>query len=296
MMKKILLLLVCSLMLGSAAFAQEMPLTESYFVNKYALSPSYAGNNSQSGYLFASYLQYWMGVSDAPQTLRLSYNTGFKGRKLGLGGNIIMDKAGIFRTLYARATYSYRLKVSSSQAILFGLSAGFIKNSDNFSEFINNPIYSSDPALSNQYVSPKAKFVSDISMVYTRKDFQIGAMVSNINFGKNYSNATITNYSPELTYQFHAFYTIPFNDRWNLTALAIYRGSKNIRKQFEIGAQVKYLHKMWASMSFLGENILSFGFGLNVSKSILLNYNYNYAEGVDFNALRIHEITLGIKL
>ena len=136
MMKKILLLLVCSLLLGSEVFAQEIPLTESYFVNKYALSPSYAGN-SENGYLFASYLQYWMGVSDAPRTLRLSYHTGFKARKLGLGGSIIMDKAGIFQTLYARATYSYRLQITHSQEILFGLSAGFIKNSDNFSQFIN---------------------------------------------------------------------------------------------------------------------------------------------------------------
>ena len=294
-MKKILLLLVYSLLFGSAAFAQEMPLTESYFVNKYALSPSYAGN-SENGTLFASYLQYWMGVSNAPRTLRLSYHTGFKARKLGLGGSIIMDRAGIFQTFYARATYSYRLQLARSQKILFGLSAGVIKNSDNFSQFINNPMYSSDPAMSNQYVSPSAKFVSDVSMVYARKNFQLGAMVSNINLGKDYSSATITNYSPALTYQFHAFYTIPSNDSWQMTALAIYRGSKNIRNQYEIGAQVKYLNKMWANASFLGQNILSFGFGLNVSKAILLNYTYNYAEGVDFNALQIHEITLGIKL
>ena len=294
-MKKILLLLVYSLLFGSIAVGQEIPLTESYFVNKYALSPSYAGN-SENGYLFASYLQYWMGVSDAPRTLRLSYHRGFKARKLGLGGSLIMDKAGIFQTLYARATYSYRVKLSRSQEILFGLSAGFIKNSDNFSEFINNPVYSSDPALSNQYVSPKAKFVSDVSMVYTRKHLQVGALLSNINIGKNYTSAITTNYSPELTYQIHAFYTIPFNESWQMTTLAIYRGSQNIRKQFEIGAQVKYQNKMWASVSFLGENILSFGFGLNVSKSILVNYTYNYAEGADFNALQIHELTLGVKL
>jgi len=49
-MKKRLLLLMVTVLLFATTYAQQAPITESYFVNKYALSPSYAGN-SENGYI-----------------------------------------------------------------------------------------------------------------------------------------------------------------------------------------------------------------------------------------------------
>ena len=291
-MKKKHLLLLGTMLLASVAFSQQTPLTESYFVNKYALSPSYAGN-SENGYLFTSYLQYWSGISDAPHTLRLSYHQGFKEKKVGLGANIIMDKAGAFQTFYGKATYSYRLKINTDEAIFFGLSAGIIKSSVNFSQFMSDPVYNSDPSLSaNDFIS-KAKFVSDISAVYAQKNFQFGVLLSNINFGKNYANESLARYSPFLIYQIHAFYTVAVNDQWKMKSLAIFRAGKYMRNQIEIGAQMKYNDLFWGTFAFRGENVFSAGFGINVNKSLLINYSYNFNVGNNFNALQIHEVTLG---
>ena len=294
-MKKRHLLLLGTLLLASVAMAQEVPMTESYFVNKYALSPSYAGN-SENGYLFASYMQYWIGISDAPRTLRLSYHQGFKKKKVGLGGNIIMDKAGAFQTFYGKATYSYRVKLSRHEHLLFGLSAGVIKSSINYNEFMNNPVYASDPSLTANDLHTKAKFVSDVSVVYTRKHLQLGALVSNINFGKNYANEALAKYSPFLIYQLHAIYSAAFNDQWKMHALAIFRAGKYMRNQFEIGAQVKYTDLLWGTVAFRGENVFSVGFGIHITPSILINYNYNFNTGNNFDALQTHEFTLGVKL
>lgn len=294
-MKKILILITVSLLFGSSILAQQVPMTESYFVNRYALSPSYAGN-SENGYLMASYMQYWSGISDGPKTLRLSYHQGFKEKKLGLGGNIIMDKVGAFQTFYGMATYSYRLNLDAKDRILFGLSAGLIKSSVNLTQFMNDPIYSSDPTLTHNDLNTRAKFASELSLVYVRNQFQLGVMFSNINFGNNTYKQSLKNYSPFLTYQVHAFYTIPFNEMWRITTLAIYRGGKNIRNQFEIGGQLKYSNRLWFSLAFRGENIFSTGLGLNISKKVMINYSYDFATGKSFNALQIHEFTLGIKL
>ena len=295
-MKKRLLLLSAVLLFSLGAFAQQIPLTDSYFINKYALSPAYAGN-SENGYLFANYLNYWTGISVAPKTLRLSYQNGFKNKKIGLGGNIISYKAGAFQTFLGMASYSYRLKLSSSDKILFGLSAGFIRNSVNLSEFMNNPLYSSDPALSQNDLAPRTRFASEISMVYVLNNFQVGMLFSNTNFGENAYTQNITHYNPLSIYQFHALYTIPFiDDIWKFSALAIYRGGKNIKNQFEIASQVKYSNKLWASLGFHGQNMFSIGAGLRVSKSIIINYNYNFPAGSNFPALQIYEFSLGIKL
>ena len=294
-MKNRLIIILVFLLASTVMYGQQMPLTESYFVNRYELSPSYAGN-SENGYLFASYLQYWNGVNGSPQTLRLSYHNAVKSKKIGLGGNIMMDKSGIFRTFYGMATYSYRLKISTKDKILFGLSAGLIKNSIDFSAFANDPNFNSDPAVIQKDVNSKAKFISDLSAVYVHGNFQAGVLLSNISFGDySYKEASV-HYNPFLNYQFHAFYTVPFAKKWDLTSMAIYRGGNLFRNQFEIGAQVKYSNKFWGDIDFRSENIFGVGLGLAVSKSIVVNYNYNFPSGVDFNALQIHEFTLGVKL
>lgn len=295
-MKKLLLLLSAALLLSMGCFAQQIPLTDSYFINKFALSPAYAGN-SQNGYLFANYLTYWTGISEAPKTLRLSFQNGIKSKKIGLGANIITYKAGAFQTFLGMASYSYRLKLSPSNKILFGLSAGFIRNSVNLSEFMNNPLYSTDPALSQNDLAPKTRFANEISLVYVLHHLQVGMTFSNTNFGENAYSQSLIHYNPLSIYQFHAFYSFPLsNDTWNITALAIYRGGIHIKNQFEIASQFKYTNKFWASISFRGQNMFSIGAGLRISKYIIINYNYIFPSGNNFPNLQMYEFSLGLKL
>jgi hypothetical protein len=81
-----------------------------------------------------------------------------------------------------------------------------------------------------------------------------------------------------------------------MKSLAIFRAGKYMRNQIEIGAQMKYNDLFWGTFAFRGENVFSAGFGINVNKSLLINYSYNFNVGNNFNALQIHEVTLGVKL
>ena len=76
--------------------AQQMPVSENYFMDKYGLSPSYAGHFNQ-GSLFTSFRSDWSGITGGPKTLRLSYSDLIMANA-GYGGKIIYDKAGIFDT------------------------------------------------------------------------------------------------------------------------------------------------------------------------------------------------------
>ncbi len=121
-MKK-LAIIITAIISGVTLYAQQMPLSENYFMDKYSLAPSYAGNFNQK-FLFMGYRSDWSGVSGGPQTLRLSYNDKLM-QNAGYGGKFIFDKAGIFKQIIIMGTYSYKVKLVDNHYVLFGLSAGF---------------------------------------------------------------------------------------------------------------------------------------------------------------------------
>jgi len=143
-MKKAIIIII-GIISGATLFGQQMPLSENYFLDKYSLSPSYAGNFNNK-YLFMGYRSDWSGIDGGPKTLRLSYNDVYK-QNMGYGGKLIYDKAGIFKQTVLLGTYSYRVKIAEDHFIMFGLSAGFYSNTLNLKDYYNDPKYTLDPAL-----------------------------------------------------------------------------------------------------------------------------------------------------
>ena len=172
-MKKISVILV-TLLSGITCYAQQSPLSESYFLDKYSLAPSYAGNFN-SKFLFLGYRSDWTGIAGGPKTYRLSYNDIIM-QNTGVGGKIIYDKAGIFNQLYIMGSYSYNVMVSNDHHILFGLSAGVYHNTLNLYDYYNDPKYSLDPSLIQQDVRSKLKFMTDVSVVYTWQGLEAGLL------------------------------------------------------------------------------------------------------------------------
>jgi type IX secretion system PorP/SprF family membrane protein len=163
-MKKLIVILTL-IFTGVTAYSQQTPLSENYYMDRYSLSPSYAGNFN-TRYLITGYRSDWSGIDGGPKTLRISYNDIFPFMaNAGYGGKIVYDKAGIFSQLYLLASYSYNLKVNDDHHILFGLSGGLYKNRLNLLDYYNDPNYTIDPVLINQDIKSKLKFMSDFSAV-----------------------------------------------------------------------------------------------------------------------------------
>src|SRR3989337_1467894 len=97
-MKKLLTISAGTLMVTLLS-AQQIPISENFFMDRYSLAPSYAGNHNAK-YLIMGYRSDWTGIDGGPKTARLSYNDLFPFMKnAGYGGKIIYDKAGIFSQL-----------------------------------------------------------------------------------------------------------------------------------------------------------------------------------------------------
>lgn len=294
-MKK-LLLISATLLILAAANAQQSPLSENYFLDKYSLAPSYAGNFN-TRYLFLGYRSDWTGIPGGPRAFRISYNDVFPYvENTGFGGKIIYDKAGIFRQLYIMGSYSYNLKIAEDHHILFGLSMGFYHNTLNLIDFYNDPGYNLDPSLIQDDVSSKVKFMSDFSLVYTWNGIEAGLLFSDMSFGDATYKEVNVKYNPLSNFQFHTTYRRDFTEGWTLEPLLIIRGGKDIKTQFELASQVTWQDKFMGSLVFRDPGILGFGFGANIDKGIKLAYHFNFATNVGLGIFNNHEITLGVNI
>ena len=122
-MKHFFTTLLVIVLISPMAFSQQLPATDEYLLNRFSLSPANAGIDNGFG-AFSSLRQNWVGIAGAPQTQTISFNGPLNEGKMGFGGNITMDQAGIFRQMQASLDYSYIVKISDKQNIRFGIAAG----------------------------------------------------------------------------------------------------------------------------------------------------------------------------
>ncbi|NMC41214.1 MAG: PorP/SprF family type IX secretion system membrane protein [Bacteroidales bacterium] len=276
--------------------AQQTPLSENYFMDRYSLSPAYAGQVNP-GMLVTGYRSDWSGISGGPKTLTITYNDLLPVMNgAGVGGKLVYDKAGIFGQLYLMGSYSYRVEAAAGHFIMFGLSAGLYHNSINLTDYYNDPGYNIDPALVQADVKSKLKFMSDISVAYNWQNLDAGFLFSNISFGDASYREVALKYNPLSNFRFHASYHYNINEDWAVTPLIILRGGKYIKSQFEMAAQVMWIKKVWGTIVFRDPGIFGFGLGGKILSGISLGYNFNMATNVALNAFNSHEFALGINI
>ena len=276
--------------------AQQTPLSENYFMDRYSLSPAYAGQVNPK-MLVTGYRSDWSGISGGPRTLTITYNDLLPVMNgAGVGGKIVYDKAGIFGQLYVMGSYSYRIEAAEGHFIMFGLSAGVYHNSINLTEYYNDPGYNIDPALVQNDIKSKIKFMSDISVAYNWQNLDAGFLFSNISFGDATYKEVALKYNPLSNFRFHASYRYDINDDWALTPLLILRGGRYIKSQFEMAAQVMWIKRVWGTLVFRDPGIFGFGLGGKIINGISLGYNFNMATNVALNAFNCHEISLGVNI
>ena len=294
-MKKILTILA-GILISTALKAQQIPISENYYMDKYTLAPSYAGNYN-ARYLFMGYRSDWTGIDGGPKTVRVSYSDLLPFMKnAGYGGKIVYDKAGIFSQLYILGSYSYNLQVNQDHHIMFGLSMGIYRNRLNLLDYYNDPKYTIDPALISLDINSRLKFMSDFSAVWTWKGAEAGFTFSNISIGDASYKEVDLKYNPLANYQFHATYLYGISEDWDLAPLLIVRGGKYIKSQFEIATQVMYLKRFWGSLVYRDPAVIGFGLGASIDKGLKIAYNFNFATNVVMGAFNNHEITLGLNI
>jgi type IX secretion system PorP/SprF family membrane protein len=122
-MKKIHnILAIALLLISSAAMAQQETAYSFYRQHMNLVNPAYAGMDSVT-VATSTLRKQWTGVANAPETQALSFGTSL-GKKVGLGMTVISDKTFIEKQTYVSVDFSYKLKMSETADVYFGIKAG----------------------------------------------------------------------------------------------------------------------------------------------------------------------------
>jgi type IX secretion system PorP/SprF family membrane protein len=116
--------LFCSaLFVPQRACAQQDPMYTMYMWNTSSVNPGYAG----SADLFTVtglMRQQWVGLDGAPNTQTLTAHTPLKEPSLGVGLSVVHDQVGPVNNTLIFADVAYRMQVTESARLAFGLKAG----------------------------------------------------------------------------------------------------------------------------------------------------------------------------
>ncbi len=282
------------LMITGVVSAQQFPFMEGYGINKFSLSPSYAGlYNSKT--LFIDYRSDWAGVSGGPATYEMSYSDRFSD-KVGLGGRFVYDKTDIFKQTLILGTYTYEVQIARDHILNFGLSAGFFRNSIDLSKYYSDEDYVDDAVLMDGSDKSKIKFATDISALYRYGDIEAGILFSNVMFGTaKYGDADLS-YKPFKNYLIHASYDYEIDRSWTVKPTVIFRGGQHVPSQFEISPLVVWNEKFWGTVVLRTGGLYGISFGMEAYDGVLINYSYNLSSSVALNTFGSHQLSLGLRL
>lgn len=108
---------------GKTSYAQQDPMYNHYMFNAMAINPGYTGLKGYPRISSLSRLQ-WAGFDGAPKTQYISYDMRLPKKNLGLGMNVVYDKAGPSQTTHMFANIAYHLQVAEESFLSMGIRAG----------------------------------------------------------------------------------------------------------------------------------------------------------------------------
>jgi type IX secretion system PorP/SprF family membrane protein len=296
---------------GYYSLAQNYPVYNSYYINRYLYNPAEALTDYT--YIFVNHRRQWTGVEGAPVLSTINVSTSFKNSHAGVGGKVSSFKRGLLNTTDLSLTYAYGFPVNRKNSLFFGLSAGAITNSIDVNK-ISDP---NDPVVAG-YLANNIQPTANFGMLYrSASGFNLGVILPQL-FAPAYNASS-------------SFSGTTFSALDNIIVTAYYRhltdGKMMIKKKKGIRAKVK-ANDVVSPLEFyvtykyekIGTSQVELLAKLNLSENFWLGgayrqgYGFSGITGISFNKFILsysyelggqpepgfssgtHEIQLGLKL
>jgi type IX secretion system PorP/SprF family membrane protein len=297
-MKRLYLIIILAVFgISNFAFGQQYPYYYQYILNKYTLSPAYAGLYGIPE-AYVSYRQSRLNTNYTPKTLDFNMNAPIA-KKVGLGINVLNDKSDIFTNTYATASYTYHLQVAEKHFIDFSLLGGFNQKKIDLSGLsgINDPnVYDpNDPLTKGNRELNQTSLLLGGGLMYRFQKLNIGAWSPGLN------GTSMKLQSFKKHFIAYASYDFKLNDSWNLEPIAEVKITENSPLNFDVSAVARYKEKYLAAVTFKRNTILGISLGGEITKNVVFMYSYDMPlpatedRGVLGNSYGGHEVTLGYR-
>lgn len=275
----------------SSAIAQQTRQTNLYGYNKFALNPAYAGYSGCTEVNF-SHLNQWVKVDGAPLTSFLSANTRF-GKSLGVGANILIDKAGMLQQVNASGAVSYGLTFAKEHHVRLGLSAGYFQMRVDPTNAI--AIQQGDVIVDGGVQSSSA-LNTEAGILYAFKGLEFSfASKQLIETRSSLSYTNLDGYGLKRHLIGYLGYDILLNRSFTLTPNVKYKGI-NAVQQYDFNADLNYNDFIYGGLGYRTGVGLVGRVGVNIRKFFFVGYAYEMPmQNIASYSSGSHEFALGIK-
>lgn len=327
-MKKILVLVSCVAFVGSS-FSQQMPQYSQYLRNQFMVNPAAAGVYDFVDVTVGGRWQ-WIGFGDEPRTAYLSvtspvsskpkpkYNPALRissgpvrnpeiktGKlKHAVGGQLIADQYGAFRTMTVAGTYALHMPISKNYNLSFGTRLGltnntFLKDKAQTLNIVDATQGYSDLTYDQFAANNSSKWIMDLGLgfyLYSQKAF-FGISADRLTKDMVEFGSGTANFNTQMHFNATAGYKIPLNENLSLTPALLAKFMSPAPVSVEGSLQLEYKEWLWAGVSYRHKDAIIGMVGLNINEMFKFGYSYDFSLSRfnDFSGGG-HEIVLGIML
>jgi type IX secretion system PorP/SprF family membrane protein len=296
-MKKVFVLIIAVYSYSLTVNAQRLPESEQYLINRFALSPSYAGLNDIG--VFAGFRKQWTDISGSPTSKFVNINGPLYNKKVGVGATIISDETDIFTHFYASLSYAYHLKIAENHMISFGLSAVAFQSSVDLTKIkLENP---ADPIILNKKSVSETVFNAGASLLYIFKGFNLGVSVPILFDSKSLYNREnkIDEYMLTRHYVGHASMDFNAGKSFMIVPYVIVKATDYSPLDYQVTAIVKYKKQVWLGGGVHSDKGHFSGIGISagfiLSNQFIMNYTYEFmGSGILGQSSGTHDINMGV--
>jgi type IX secretion system PorP/SprF family membrane protein len=272
--------------------ALDLPIRNSLTYNQYIINPTFSFVRQQYKYLSITNKRQWVSFDNAPLTYLASYSGRFR-ENIGIGVGLFQQDYGVLTTFGGIVNFAYNVQLQRESNLTFGMNVGAYSSGVNTGKVITNY---PDPSLNNI----PSNFLLSVSpgINYGLAFFDFGISANNL-FLYNFTSSELIQDNPEKGYLVSVMYTGYMYSRGFLDESkfsAIIKSDFRQDQTIISGTAMLTIPKgIWAQVGYNSLYGIHGGLGLNITKQISIEYNYEKATGDLSSFGSSHELTLAYK-
>ncbi|TCI84545.1 PorP/SprF family type IX secretion system membrane protein [Tenacibaculum sp. M341] len=288
--KKVLFIVFLSCV--TSMFSQQDPHYTQYMLNTMSVNPAYVGSKGHS-VLTALGRTQWVGLSGAPDTQTLSYDSPIGYNGLGIGINLVNDKIGPSHETYLDGNLSYTLETGEEGNLAFGLKLGGRLLNIDWS-LGRSDIDGPDPTFAQNIVN---KFLPTVGagIYYHEPQWYVGLSVPNFLRQEHYdgNNAVGQTAIERLHYFLIAGYVFDLNDNIKFKPAGLVKLVFGAPISIDVSANFLINEKFRLGAAWRWDDSVAALLGAQVSKSLHIGYAYDLTTS-NYNVVNsgTHEVLL----
>ncbi len=276
--------LTIGLLLSSVAmWAQDLSFDyQSYVMNWYNINPAMSGEGDRLEAML-NMRNHVKGFSNAPKNIMAGIRSSI-GENQGIGARLVSDSRGAFQTIKFDLTSSYRVRLASDHSLAFGLSAGIVKKSLNYTRVSNYELLNTSDVTFNTANLNTTDILIGAGLFYTwKKKLELGLSTPHL----METSEPLNQY-----FNFIAGYSADLNDDFKVKPWVSYQNIPVTPNLLGIYSKLTWKDKIWTQLGFQTNNALNIALGLEL-EHLLIGYNYQTANRTKRNvSMGTHQIML----